>query len=183
MPRIKPWPPAPLIRSRSEDHPNTFTSIQDAYNYASTNLNPPSFTLQLAGGTFTEDLILNGGAVVLDGGYDCSFISKNSASFVNGTITIGSGSLTYAAGTNGLAVTSSTQCEFDRDGDGYSSIGSCSGTADDCDDNNANTYPGAPELCDGLDNNCNGPIDEGMTPIDADGDSYLCHRVVRCRPC
>ena len=112
-------------------HPNTFTSIQDAYNYASTNLDPPIFTLQLAGGIFTEDLTLNGGAVVLDGGYDCSFISKNSASFVNGTITIGSGSLTYAAGTNGLAVTSSNQCEFDRDGDGYSSIGSCSGTADD----------------------------------------------------
>ena len=152
---------------------DTFTSIQDAYNYASTNLNPPIFTLQLAGGIFTEDLTLNGGAVVLDGGYDCSFISKNSASFVNGTITIGSGSLTYAAGTNGLAVTSSTQCEFDRDGDGYSSIGSCSGTADDCDDNNASVYPGAPELCDGLDNNCNGPIDEGMTPIDADGDGYF----------
>ncbi|MCB9582806.1 MAG: hypothetical protein H6717_37550 [Polyangiaceae bacterium] len=27
---------------------------------------------------------------------------------------------------------------------------------DDCDDSDANTYPGAPEICDGKDNNCNG---------------------------
>ena len=115
----------------------TSTSIQDAYNYASSDLGLSSFTLQLAGGLFTEDLILNGGAAVLDGGYDCSFVTKDSESSINGTITIASGSLTYAAGAGGLVVTSTAQCEFDRDGDGYSSIGSCSGTADDCDDNNA----------------------------------------------
>jgi hypothetical protein len=32
--------------------------------------------------------------------------------------------------------------------------------AKDCDDNNEHVWPGAPEACDGLDNNCNGKIDD-----------------------
>jgi hypothetical protein len=53
--------------------------------------------------------------------------------------------------------------------DGYVSEGG------DCDDTNANVNPNATEVCDGIDNNCNGQIDEGVTPtwyIDADGDGY-----------
>ena len=49
----------------------------------------------------------------------------------------------------------------DADGDG-----SPAGT--DCDDNDANNYPGNTEIFDGQDNNCDGMIDEGF--VDADGD-------------
>ncbi|WNG50962.1 hypothetical protein F0U60_47665 [Archangium minus] len=35
-------------------------------------------------------------------------------------------------------------------------------SSDDCDDTRANVYTGAPEICDDLDNNCNGPKDEGF---------------------
>ena len=43
---------------------------------------------------------------------------------------------------------------FDVDGDGWTSCGG------DCDDNAVTTYPGASELADGVDNDCDGLIDE-----------------------
>ncbi len=54
--------------------------------------------------------------------------------------------------------------DVDGDGDGFLEC------ADDCDDDNATVFPGAPELCDGLDNDCDGapPIDE-TTDLDGDG--------------
>ena len=53
----------------------------------------------------------------------------------------------------------------DSDQDG---VTTCDG---DCDDGNADTYPLATEICDGIDNNCNGslPADEA----DADLDGYM----------
>ena len=75
-------------------------------------------------------------------------------------------------------------CYEDGDGDGFGGQtadlqpdGDCdevglSQTADDCDDDDELTYPGAPELCDGLDNDCDGDVDEELAFIDwyLDGD-------------
>ncbi|MEE2751097.1 MAG: putative metal-binding motif-containing protein, partial [Myxococcota bacterium] len=56
----------------------------------------------------------------------------------------------------------------DLDGDGY---------ADDCDDNNPDVFPGNAETCDGLDNDCNGQIDDNAIDgrlfyADADSDGF-----------
>ncbi len=59
-------------------------------------------------------------------------------------------------------------CSKDKDGDGYKG-------KNDCDDNDAGIHPGADEICDGIDNNCNASVDEGLILewyADADGDMY-----------
>jgi hypothetical protein len=70
----------------------------------------------------------------------------------------------------------------DADGDGYVSAGCCNVQPDatrlcgpDCDDARAGVFPGATEVCNGLDDDCDGMIDEGVTRTfypDADGDGY-----------
>ncbi len=67
----------------------------------------------------------------------------------------------------------------DADGDGFGNLGSpfvaCSPpagfviTSTDCNDGNFDTWPGAPDLCDGEDNDCDGVLDNSGVDSDADG--------------
>ncbi len=54
----------------------------------------------------------------------------------------------------------------DGDGDGYAVV------QGDCDDANADIYPGAPELPDNIDNDCDGQVDEGSDEVDDDADGF-----------
>jgi hypothetical protein len=73
----------------------------------------------------------------------------------------------------------------DADGDGYGNLGvtvsACSApsgytlNATDCDDTNASVSPVAPEICNGVDDDCDASVDEGLLSTfyrDADGDGY-----------
>ncbi|MBI2576238.1 putative metal-binding motif-containing protein [Candidatus Woesearchaeota archaeon] len=61
-------------------------------------------------------------------------------------------------------------CDKDEDAyDNYDYPACKDVTEEDCDDNDANTNPGASEKCDGKDNDCNGSVDEGLTDCCGDG--------------
>ncbi len=73
----------------------------------------------------------------------------------------------------------------DGDGDGYAGEGgallACEApggylaTAEDCDDDDASIHPGAGERCNGVDDDCDGEIDEdppGLWYADSDGDGF-----------
>ena len=90
------------------------------------------------------------------------------------------GTITVTAGVSDVYF---ADADGDTYGDGATAVLSCTGAPvgyvldpSDCDDTNSGVNPGATEICDGLDNNCDGNIDEGMATatITAPGGTSSC---------
>jgi len=84
-----------------------------------------------------------------------------------------------------ITVTAASTFYRDQDGDGFGnsaiSISACAspagyvGNSTDCNDANALVKPGATEICNGIDDDCDGQVDEGVQTTyyrDADSDGY-----------
>ena len=106
------------------------------------------------------DMLYNAGLSLTN--YDNTLIGWAGQSVQN-NVPLGAFNLEYCLGlparntlinTYGWTITGDILSGTDIDADGFTT---CEG---DCDDNNSSVYPGAPELCDGIDNDCDELIDE-----------------------
>ena len=175
-----------------------FDSVTAAYGSAAALSN---FILVLRAGALQEDLVFDKDvSVVLDGGYNCDFTDNYMTTRIEGSLIISAGTVTAS----NIVLTNAALCEpgdpnnnpdnpeicdcqdnncnglvddgltFDADGDGYTAVGSCGGSADDCNDSNPAVHPYGEIYGDGIDQDCDG---RDIFSATSDAACFGCHSV------
>ncbi|MFM1771028.1 MAG: hypothetical protein RLZZ71_170, partial [Bacteroidota bacterium] len=141
---------------------NTIGGINGDCNDSNSAINAAA--IEICGNGIDEDCDGSDLACVIPGCTDASACNYNALA------TVTDGSCTYAstwyldADGDGYYVSTSVSCT--SPGSNYNTTG---GTSGDCDDNNAAVNAAATEVCNGIDDNCNGQIDE-LSTLDCDND-------------
>ncbi len=174
---------------------NTGTGKVFVFEGSATGLGRTPVTT-ITGATLGTDLGYSvSGAGDVDGdGYDDVIAGAYASDSYRGRAYLYSG---YAPDADGDSVPADVDCDdadatvgappvryVDADGDGYGgvesvevcpSVAGYADTSTDCDDSNADVHPDAAEVCNGIDDNCNITVDEGVLTTyfaDADQDGY-----------
>jgi len=75
-----------------------------------------------------------------------------------------------------LLLIGQSSCQEDADGDGWTTVDG------DCNDDDASIHPGAAEVCDGVDQNCDQEVDEGLLGLDAACAATHCKAILEADP-
>lgn len=108
----------------------------------------------------SSSLVLACSSAVLDLPSDDASVAVDSVGVKTDVASVDNGptGTDITSGAGEVAVEVAQKPCVDKDNDGYCDNAPQPG---DCNDNDPAVHPGAVELCDGIDNNCNGVVDEG----------------------
>ncbi len=115
--------------------------------------------------TYSTTALTNGQTVTVELTSNAACVSPATVSSSTYTASVTGGSATYYKDTDNDGYSDGTTQLACVAPTGYKLASALTSMAIDCNDNNANIYPGATEICNGIDDNCDGNIDESCTYI------------------
>ena len=162
VPTVKLWPG--VIDFGPVDPGSTALQDVQVANEGTVSINVSDIVFDNAVFTHTEDLpvrVSPGETAALT----LSFVPDNSDEQTGtANVSLSGGTTLNPVELRGNACSTASGDLYDQDSDGYSVCGA------DCDDDDPGVRPGAIEVCNDIDDDCDGTVDEGTECYDDDGD-------------